>query len=478
MSEFGLGGGILMERAGEAAYVLLRHQWPRANCVAVVAGTGNNGGDAYVLARLALADGIEVRLLSLGDLLKQSEDAQEARKAFEKAGAVISPFTTESLSGCDVIIDGIFGTGLEREVTGTWADAIDDINHSGIPVLALDIPSGLHADTGVALGRAVCATETISFIGLKAGMLTADGPDYCGKLRFDSLAVPDEAYSRIDAFAQRVTSQSLADLVPLRQKNTHKGTSGRVLIVGGGPGMPGAARLAGEAALYTGAGLVTVATFPDHVSAVNASRPELIVQGISEADQLSKLVRHADVVAVGPGLGQSTWARELLAVIFESNAPKVVDADALNLVAMEPTKDEQWVLTPHPGEAARLLDRSVHDIQQNRFVSVDDIVARFGGVCVLKGAGTIIGSSEKRFVSDCGNPALATAGTGDLLTGAIASFVAQGMTTIDAARAGVWVHGHAADVIARAGERGWLASDFLPFMRDAVHLLETEDHDN
>jgi hydroxyethylthiazole kinase-like uncharacterized protein yjeF len=478
MDEHRLGGGVLMERAGEAAYALMRHQWPRSNRIAVVCGPGNNGGDGYVLARLGRGDGLEVRLLALGDLSNQGEDAVAARNSFEAAGGVISPFAAGSLSGCDVIVDAIFGTGLERQVAGEWAEAIDAINRSGVPVLALDIPSGLHADTGVALGMAVRAKITISFIALKAGMLTADGPDYCGKLKFNPLAVPDEVYRKVDSYAERITPGNLARLFPRRPRNTHKGKNGRVLVIGGGPGMPGAARMTGEAALYTGAGLVTVATHPDHVLAVNASRPELIVHGIDSASQLATLVGQADTVAIGPGLGRSSWARELLAVVLESSVAKVVDADALNLIAIEPCKDERWILTPHPGEAATLLGKSVQDIQQNRFACVSDMVARFGGVCVLKGAGTIVGSTDKRFVCDRGKPALATAGTGDLLTGTIASFVAQGLDTTDAARAGVWAHAIAADLVARNGERGWLASDFLPLMRDAVHVLETENDDS
>jgi hydroxyethylthiazole kinase-like uncharacterized protein yjeF len=475
IDEFGLGGGELMERAGESAYAIVRHRWPRAQKISVVCGPGNNGGDGYVLARMARADGINVQLLSLGDLLKQQGDALEVRKAFEQAGGVVSPFSVTALDEVDLIVDAIFGTGLERDVAGDHAKAIAAINRSGLPVLALDIPSGLHADRGVPLGLAVKATETICFIGLKAGMLMADGPDYCGHLRFNSLAVPDAVYEHVEPLAHRIDETGLKPLFPRRPRNTHKGDNGRVLVVGGGQGMAGAVRMAGEAALYCGAGLVMVATHPDHAHSVNMARPELIVHGLPEATLLPELMRSADVVAIGPGLGSSPWARSLLSVVLESSLPKIVDANALQLLAADRSHDENWILTPHPGEAGALLGISAQAVQQDRFHSAEEIVREYGGVCVLKGAGTIITDSASRFVNTTGNPALATAGTGDLLTGAIAALVAQGASHVDAACAAAWVHGIAADLRAGSGERGWLATEFLSGMRDAIHVLEASN---
>ncbi|KPK09947.1 MAG: hypothetical protein AMJ68_10615 [Acidithiobacillales bacterium SG8_45] len=470
----GLGDGQLMERAGEAAYGLLRHRWPRARRLAVVCGPGNNGGDGYVLSRLAMAEGFLVRLLSLGDLLRQQDDALAARKAFEQSGGVISPFDAAALADCDLVVDAIFGTGLESEVVGEFADAIAAINGSRLPVLALDIPSGLHTDRGVALGTAVEASETLCFVGLKAGMLTADGPDYCGRLRFDSLGIPDAVYQQVEPYATRINGMQLDSLFPPRRRNSHKGDYGRVLIVGGGPGMAGAARLAGEAALYCGAGLVQVATHPEHANTLSAARPELIVHGVSNDRQLKVLMQSADVLALGPGLGQSDWAKSLLATVLESGLPKVLDADGLRLLAVDPVYNEDWVLTPHPGEAAALLDTGTAEVQADRFRHADAIAKQYGGVCVLKGCGSIVAADKIRRVCACGNPALATAGSGDLLTGAVAAFAAQGLSLVDAAAAAVWVHGHAADVIARNGERGWLASEFLPAMRNALHHLETK----
>ena len=478
IQQLSLSDGQLMERAGAAAYGLLRHHWPRARRLAVICGPGNNGGDGYVLARLAMAEGLMVRLLSPGDLLRQHDDALAARKLFEQSGGVVSPFDPATLGDCDLIVDSIFGTGLEQEITGDFAEAIAAINGSRIPVLALDIPSGLDADRGIVLGIAVKANETICFIGIKAGMLTADGPDYCGHLRFDSLGIPDTTFRQIEPYATRIARSQLRALFPRRRRNSHKGDFGRVLIIGGGPGMAGAARLAGEAALYCGAGLVRVATHPEHAHTLNTARPELIVHSVSDGRQLRELMQQADVVALGPGLGQSDWATSLMSVVLESGLPKVLDADALRLLAMDPVYDDKRVLTPHPGEAGALLGTCAAEIQADRFRQADSIIKQFGGVCILKGNGSIVAANKIRRVCASGNPALAIAGSGDLLTGAVASFIAQGLSLVDAAVAAVWLHGHAADMIAHRGERGWLASELLPFMRDALHGLEKAADEN
>ncbi len=468
----GLGDGILMQRAGKAACDLLRHRWPRARAITIICGPGNNGGDGYVLASLARSEGLTVSVLCLGDLSKQHGDALKARQTYEKHGGEVTAYTGELPSGQDVVVDALFGTGIEREAQGLWAQAIEAINNSALPVLSLDIASGLHADSGRVLGCAVRASATISFICLKAGMFTADGPDCCGHISFENLGVPPSVTDSVAPFARRISRNRLASLLPRRRRNTHKGESGRVLLIGGGPGMSGAVRLAAEAVLYSGAGLVTVATCPEHAAHISAARPELIVCGVSSADQLRSLIKTVDVIAIGPGLGCTDWARQLMATVMEADSPRVLDADALNLLAQDAASNNNWILTPHPGEAATLLGSTSGAIQQNRFVAADEVVQRFGGVCVLKGAGTVIADGRARLVCDCGNPALSTAGSGDLLTGVIASFLAQGLEPIDAAAAAVWVHGHAADMLATEGQRGWLASDFLPLIRDAVHQLE------
>lgn len=472
INRFGLGGGVLMQRAGATAYATLRHRWPSATHIMVICGPGNNGGDGYIVAALAHKEGLTVSVRYLGDLSSQNGDALDARKAYQNGGGEIESFDGSLLSGYDVIVDALLGTGLERPVEGVWADVIEAMNDSGAPILALDIASGLHANSGRILGCAIKADATSVFIGLKAGIFTADGADSCGHIYFDDLDVPDAVYDSVTPFAKRIMQLHLQELLPPRKHNFHKSQSGRVLLIGGGPNMPGAVRLAAEAALYTGAGLVTVATHPEHARTISAARPELIVYGIEAAKDLNPLIKSTDVIAIGPGLGRSDWAMSLLAKVLESTGPKVLDADALNLLALDANKSEEWILTPHPGEAATLLKTTSAAVQQDRFESADKIVKRYGGICVLKGAGTLISDGESRLVCDCGNAALSTAGTGDLLTGAIASFVAQGLSIKNAATTAVWVHGHAAEIVAPGGERGWLASDFLPAMRAAVQSLE------
>jgi len=474
IEEHGLGNGVLMQRAGAAAFTILRNRWPQASAITVICGPGNNGGDGYVLAALARKQGLTVSVLCPGDLARQQGDALIMRKAYEKEGGKVEEFGGVIAPGQDLVVDALFGIGLTRTVEGLWAEAIEAVNDSGLPVLALDIASGLHADSGRVLGRAVVADATIAFITLKAGMFTADGPDHCGHIYYEDLGIPEMATASITPFASRISQKELKHFLPHRRRNTHKGQSGRVLVIGGGPGMPGAARLAGEAALYTGTGMVTVATHPDHARLINAVRPELIVHSIATANDLHRLLVATDVIAVGPGLGRSEWAMQLLAKVLESSGPRVLDADALNLLARDEHYSDEWILTPHPGEAATLLATTPGAIQQDRFGSADTIVKRYGGICVLKGAGSIVSDGESRLVCDCGNAALSTAGTGDLLTGAIASFVAQGMELKKATATAVWVHGHAAEILAPRGERGWLASDFLPIMRAVVHALELQ----
>jgi NAD(P)H-hydrate epimerase len=418
------------------------------------------GGDA----------GLQVTVLQLGDAGKLSGDALQAFRDMEKAGIEARPFSPDGLAGVDVIVDAVFGTGLDRDVSGAWAAAIDTVNIHGKPVLALDIPSGLHADTGVVMGAAVRATATISFIGLKQGMLTEGGRDCCGELLFSDLEVPREVYEQVAPTARRITLDNFHVLLAPRPRNAHKGRNGHVLVVGGDSGMLGAARMAGEAAGRAGAGLVSIATRRSHAASIAAVRPELMVHGIESAVELAPLLAKATVVAIGPGLGQSAWSRELLGAVLDSRRPLVVDADALNLLAHEPVKRDNWVLTPHPGEAARLLNQSAAAIQRDRFAAITALQRKLGGIVVLKGAGSLVRDAEgPTAVCDHGNPGMASGGMGDVLTGVIAGLAAQGLTLYQAAQAGVCIHGAAADQAARQGERGMRATDLMPHLRTLVN---------
>jgi hydroxyethylthiazole kinase-like uncharacterized protein yjeF len=470
----GIAGYVLMQRAGSAAFSLLRARWPRARRLTVVCGPGNNGGDGYVIARLAAEAGLQPQVLALGDVTRLRGDARTARTAMEHAGVTAAPFTAEALPDSEVIVDALFGTGLEREITGEWHLAIEAINASRGAVLAIDIPSGLHADSGRVLGAAVHAHMTICFIGLKAGLFTGQGRDYCGDIAFDDLGVPADLYDEVPPAARRIGERSLTGLLPRRRRSTHKGDVGHVAVVGGAPGMAGAVRMAGEAAARTGAGLVTLMTHPTHAAHLSLSRPELLTHALVNSTGLHAALRRATVLAIGPGLGRERWAREVLAGALDCPQPKVVDADALNLLAAEPLKRHDWVLTPHPGEAARLLGTTVAEVQAQRFDALRALLERYGGVCVLKGAGTLVGKAGASdvWLCDVGNPGMASGGMGDVLTGIIAALVAQHLEPLAAARLGVWLHASAADDAAKHdGEIGLLASDLLPFVRHRLNQL-------
>lgn len=474
IEDFGIPGEVLMARAGAAAFALLRDHWPEAHDITVLAGVGNNAGDGFVLARLALEAGLTVRVLQLGDREKLAGDARLNAGRYQDAGGDWRP-CDELPSRTDVIVDGIFGTGLSREVSGAWAAVIQAINRHPAPVLALDIPSGLQADTGVALGVAVQAAVTLSFIGLKQGMFTADGPDCCGEVFFDALAVPARVYARQILSARRLDWAKQREFLAPRPRTAHKGDFGHVLVVGGNHGMGGAARLAAEAALRAGAGLVSLATRTEHVGAVLAARPEIMVHGIDEPGQLDDLITRCSVIAIGPGLGRDAWGRALWQRVLDADRPLVVDADALNLLAEAPVRRHNWILTPHPGEAARLLAQETAGIGRDRFVAVAALVARYGGVAVLKGAGSLVQGEGERPPAVCcdGNPGMASGGMGDVLTGVVGGMIAQGFELEQAAAMAVCLHGAAGDAAAaRGGERGLLASDLLPELH---HLVNPDD---
>jgi NAD(P)H-hydrate epimerase len=477
IEDHGIPGITLMQRAGSAAWGLLKKTWPQAGKIAVVCGSGNNAGDGYILAGLALLDGYDVELFALGDPARLHGDA--ARAAGESLALVPVQAAPEpvQLLGADVIVDAILGTGLDRDVSGNYLQAIAAINQSARPVLAIDIPSGLNADTGKIMGAAVHADVTLSFIGLKQGMFTGQGAECCGKIVFDDLDIPAAVYDAVDYTCKRTDFAATADLLPRRSAATHKGSYGHVLLVGGDYGYAGAIRMAAEAAARSGAGLVSIATRAEHAVSVPLAVPELMARGITTAAELDPLIAHANVIAVGPGLGQSAWGIALLAHVLETRLPLIMDADALNLLALDPLEAKQWILTPHPGEAARLLQTTVADIQADRFQAATMLQQCYGGVIVLKGSGTLItGPAGKTHVCTAGNAGMATGGMGDVLTGVIAGLLAQGLDAETAAIAGVNLHAAAGDMAARDGERGMLATDLMPWIRRLANPHATLSH--
>ncbi len=469
----GIPAAELMCRAGRGAWRHLRERWPDARRVLVLSGAGNNGGDGYVVAAEALKSGCAVRLLTLGDHERLSPESAAAAEEFAAAGGRAAPY--RSLPGdVDLIVDGLFGTGLSRPVEGRYAEAIDAVNACRAPVLALDIPSGLDADTGRVHGHGVRADLTMSFIGLKRGLFTGRGPAFTGEVRFDGLDVPPAIYATEVLSARRIDWRKERELLPPRPADAHKGMAGHVLVVGGAPGMSGAPRIAGEAALRSGAGLVTVATHPEHAALLNLTRPELMVAAVPGVVALEAAAARATVVAIGPGLGQGDWGSALFQAALALGRPMVVDADALNLLAASPRRADHWVLTPHPGEAARLLGCAIADVERDRFAAAAEIQRRYGGAVVLKGVGTIVAGPGQRPPAVCsdGNPAMAGAGMGDALTGIIAALLAQGalggqgagLDLDQAASAGVCLHAAAGDLAAAGADRGLLAGDLAAML--------------
>ena len=467
----GIPGYELMHRAAMAAWAGLCAHWPAARRITVVAGPGNNGGDGYELARLARAAGCEVQVVSVGGLPRQG-DAVAACANWHAQGGV-SHSWSGALPLADVVVDALFGLGLSRVPEGDVAAAIEAIRAArgtGCGVLALDLPSGLDATRGVALGTAVEADLTVTFIGDKLGLHTADGPDYSGHVIAATLEVPEAAYEGVAAAALRLEPEELRAAMPRRRRSAHKNRHGHVLLVGGNRGMGGATLLAARAALRCGAGLVSVATHPAHAAALTAAQPELMCHGVTDASELESLLARANAVAIGPGLGQDAWARGLWARACAAGLPLIVDADALNLLAEHAVPlPGDAVLTPHPGEAARLLGLdSGAAVQGARLAAVHALRTRYGGAVVLKGAGTLI-AGQKVWLCPYGNPGMAVAGMGDVLTGIIVALRAQGLTAEASARCGVLIHALAGDRAAQSGQRGLLPSDLIEALREQVN---------
>lgn len=467
-------GFTLMTRAAEGALKVLRGRWPQAKRVAVVCGAGNNGGDGYVLARLARAAGLDALVLAAAPPDKLSGDARRAQEEWLATGGSAHPFDADALSGSDLIVDALLGIGLNGAPRPETLAVIRAINAAKRPVLALDIPSGVNADSGAVHEAAVRAEITVTFVGLKSGLFLGAGAEHAGVVLLDDLGIVAPMLPKFAPLMRRIDESEIAASLPRRPRDSHKGSNGRVLIVGGGSGMPGALRLAGEAALRVGAGLVTVAGATENLVAVTATRPELIYLPVSSVTSLDEPMRAADVLAIGPGLGLGDWAHRLWSAALSAGVPAVADADALNLLARSPVKlPPGWVITPHPGEAARLLGTDTATVQADRLGAVRELHSRYGAVSVLKGAGTLVawGKADAAEIATCdrGNPGMATAGMGDVLTGVIAGLRAQGGDSAQAARIGVLVHSLAGDSAALVGQRGLVASDVIAELRGWVN---------
>lgn len=469
IDDFGIPGYSLMRRAGAAALAAINRRYPGLRSVLVLCGAGNNGGDGYTVARLARAAGLDVTVVAVAEPAGLKGDAARAFEEYALAGGRPREWDPALVGRADLVVDALLGTGVRREVEGRYREIIESLNRSATPVAAMDIPSGLHPDTGRPCGAAMRASLTVTFVGLKSGLFLADGPDYCGHLAFSRLDLPDGVYRDATPAALRQHRGALFERLGRRALNSHKGDFGHVLCVGGGAGMPGAIQLTATAALRGGAGLVTVATAAEHTATLVAARPELMACGVDGAGELDALLARATAVVCGPGLGRTDWGRALLAHVLDAGLPAIFDADALTLIAErgEPFPlGPRCILTPHPGEAARLLGCTTADVQADRLAALAALCERTGSTVVLKGAGTLV-SEPGAVPSLCpfGNPGMSSPGMGDVLAGLIGALVAQHLPPGEAARIGVLAHALAGDSAARRGERGMLAGDVIDELR-------------
>lgn len=467
----------LMQRAGMVAFALARQIWPHSQHWLVLCGTGNNGGDGYIVARLAQQAGIQVTLLALNSNQPLPPQAATARDLWLSSGGAILPADNSWPDNVDLIIDSLLGSGLNRAPLDAVARLINQANRYQAPVLALDMPSGLLADSGATPGSCIQAQHTITFIALKPGLFTGQARDVAGQIHYHDLGLADWLTQQPTAPLNRYHAGHLSHWLAPRHPCAHKGEHGRLLLIGGDHGTGGAIRMSAEAALRTGAGLVRVLTHQENIAPILATRPELMADTLTP-QTLSRGLQWADALVIGPGLGQQAWGRKALASVADFDKPMLWDADALNLLAASPAVQQaNRIITPHPGEAARLLNCSVNEIESDRLHATERLRQRYGGAVLLKGAGSIVTEGKQCGILDVGNAGMATAGMGDILSGIIGGLLAQGLELYPALCAGGVAHGAAADwLAARYGTRGLLAMDLLSVLYRFVNPHSEQDN--
>ncbi|WP_169303028.1 NAD(P)H-hydrate dehydratase [Thalassotalea mangrovi] len=466
-ARLGLMSMQLMQFAGDSAFNLLRQRYPKAKTILVLCGSGNNAGDGLILARLARAANFHVYVHSVVNPDKLNGDAKRACQQFIEQGGQFHKFNDIDVSRIDVIVDGLLGTGLTGKVRENYRYVIELINQLNAPILSLDVPSGLNANTGMPMGCAVHADATVTFVALKHGLLTGQAADYCGQVFLAGLGIQDE-FAKLCNDDVGIIANDNVPFLRRRCRSSHKGDSGRVLLVGGNQSTMGAISLAGQASLRCGAGLVSIACHPQYRGFLLASCPEMMLVTDFE-EQLTEQLKSADSIVLGPGLGLDEWAQQLFVKTLNTDKPMIVDGDGLTLLAQSQHSRDNWILTPHPKEAARLLNISVAQVMADRFEAVKSIALQYGGICILKGAGTLISDGVQVAINTSGNPGMASGGMGDLLTGILAALRLQSATDFEACCTGVFFHGKAADLACEDGEKGMLASDLLPILRQLVN---------
>jgi hydroxyethylthiazole kinase-like uncharacterized protein yjeF len=465
----------LMQRAGLAAWQLIQIHYPQAERITVLAGSGNNAGDGFIVAWHAHQAGKQVQILTARENPQYKGDAAIAFDQLADTDIAISPFTEDKLSTTDLLVDGLLGTGLSGPLRDSYLAVINTVNrwhdHTGNAVFSLDIPSGLNAETGTVSPTAIQSDRCLSFIDLKPGMVTGMAREYCPVWSVDALDVTPEAREDFTPSAHVDDANALIHHLPRRAATSHKGNHGRLLLIGGDDGYGGAILMAAQAAARIGVGRFTIVTRDNHIAPFLTQLPEAMIRSVDTPNsaEFQQLLQQSDAIVIGPGLGQREWGRELLSATLSVNCPMIIDADGLNLLAEHKQQKPNWVLTPHPGEAGRLLAKSVADVENNRYQTISELQANYAGTIILKGAGTLIANSDHTTVCIDGNPGMATAGMGDVLSGIVGSLMAQGLEPNLAARTAVALHAKAADIAAQQGEKGLLATDLLGPLRQLVN---------
>jgi len=498
IEQYGIPGVVLMENAGKrVAEEVMGILKEKAAGVVLFSGKGNNGGDVMVAARHLYNRGMEVKVFLLaeeddikGDArinlliakemnipiykLVDKEDLEEVQKALECAGAAV---------------DGILGTGLKGNVRGIALEVISIINNSNCSVVAVDIPSGIHGDTGRICGECVKADLTVTFAYPKAGLLQYPGAEYTGELIVADISIPHRIADSVDLDMCLITGEWVEDIIPYRRPDTHKGTYGRALIIGGSEGMTGAVVLASTGCLRSGSGLIKAAVPAalnpilenklTEVMTVPLGEKDSIKLEVQSLDDLEHLLKEADGIALGPGMGVDNERVHIVdAVIAASRVPLVLDADALNCLSFSLESFEKAavpvIITPHPGEMARLMKCSVADVQENRIKAARNFSKRWGVITVLKGANSVIADPDGNiYINTNGNSGMASGGMGDVLTGIITSFICQGLKPVQAACAGVYIHGLAGDLlVGEKGEYGLTATELAEYISKAIKITK------
>ena len=496
IEELGIAGVVLMEQAGRRVTEEILAAAPDLERVVVLAGTGNNGGDGFVISRLLIEHGIEVQTFLVGTTADITGDAEVNLNILEKLGHQVGEITTAAevetlkskLQQADMIVDALLGTGIKGQLRGLFPNLIDIVNEVETAVTAVDIPSGVEADSGVVREMAVQAQQTVTFALPKLGLLLYPGHKFVGQLKIVDIGIPQQAIAEQEIKTNLITADLAVRLLPLRDDNSHKGSYGKLLLVTGSTGMTGAAVLAARASLKMGAGLVTVGVPSSLNSILENKLIEAMTYPLSETadgtldigalEEIKTLISSRDVLAIGPGLSTKVEAAKVVNDLLANIAkPMVIDADGINNLDdlnVLKNRTNPTILTPHPGEMSRLIDKSIEEIEANRIQVARDFASEYGVVLVLKGSRTVVAAPGGAvYLNYSGNSALATGGSGDVLTGLITSLVGQGLTPADASVLAVYLHGLAAEIgSAELTKYSLVPSDVINYLPQAIKKIK------